>query len=136
MKYLITKTERILVSELSKLILLPSRTAVLLPNGLTWQVINIIGLASANVADETETKEKIYTTTLTVKTEDDLAHDGKAYCYRITLCSGEQFLIGTNERPYVVSYEDTTMPSSAPENQGKTYKLTYKNTFNLLRILN
>lgn len=108
---------------------------ILLKGYNDFEKVDIIGLASVEVTDKVENKQRVYTTKLVFKTSSALEQDTDKYCYRLTSVYGTQFLLGTKERPYTLYNSVEIRPDSPTDKTGCTCTVTYTNQFSFLSIL-
>lgn len=100
-----------------------------------FEKMDIIGLASVEISDKIEAKQRIYTTKLLFKTTSSPDMNLDKFCYRLTSVSGAQFILGTKERPYTLCNCVELLPDSPTDKAGCTCTVTYTNLFSLLSIL-
>lgn len=126
LKY-INKIETIEAHQLASSIFIPG-TGVFLESGLVFQRLDTVGLSLLDISDKIESKSRIITQKLTSYLPERFEVANRKYCFLITSVSGEQFLIGTGERPYpIVTFTDTT-PDSTASKCAVTMVATYTNT--------
>lgn len=94
--------------------------------------LDTIGLSSVETGDKIENKVRIHTTKLTALLPERLDVGNKKLCFRVTTVSGEQFLIGTDKRPFPIVTFNETYPDSPSAKCGSTMTVTYSNTIPML----
>ena len=112
---IITAVERTPVESLGGMVR-ASKTSVRLPNGISWQSIQIKPHAQLVITDKQEDKNTVWTAKLTFKTCETMAGRGH-FAYRCRLKNGQYRLVGTDERPYPVLSVSETMPENVTDNQ-------------------
>lgn len=108
---------------------------ILLKENLEFDKIDIIGMASIEVTDKIDNKQKVFTTKLVFKTVSRPELDYDHFCYRLTTVMGKRYIMGTKERPYTVFTTTENYPGSASDKAGCTCTVTYTNLFPLLTVL-
>lgn len=98
--------------------------------------MHIIGLGKCEINEKLETGEMIYETKLSFFTSERPAQTNKFLCYRITTVQGEQYLIGTNKRPFTIRECRRTITDQVTQKQGYSVTVTYKNIHSILLIEN
>lgn len=100
-----------------------------------FEKLDIIGLASVEVTDKMDNNQKLFTTKLIFKTALRPELDLDRFCYRLTSVSGQEYILGTKERPYTVFTSTENYPGSTSDKAGCTCTVTYTNLFPLLTVL-
>lgn len=108
---------------------------ILLKGYNDFEKIDIIGLASVEITDKVEDKQRVYTTKLLFKTASSPDMDEDKFCYRLTTVAGSQFLLGTKDRPYTLFSSVELLPDSPTDKTGCTCTVTYTNLFSHLSII-
>lgn len=125
LKY-INKIEAIEADLLNSSIFIPG-TGVFLNDGLAFQKIETVGLSLFEVSDKIESKNRIITQKLTSHLPERFEVANRKLCFLITSVSGEQYLLGSNGRPYpLVTFTDA-IPDSAASKCVVTMVATYVN---------
>lgn len=108
---------------------------IFLKTNTRFEKVDIIGLASVEVTDKIENKQRLYTTKLVFKTLHDPDFHKEQSCYRLTSVTGKQYILGTKERPYTLFNSVGVIPNSPEDKTGCTCTVTYTNLFSLLSVL-
>lgn len=101
----------------------------------SFEQVPIIGMASVEITDKLENKQRMFTTKLVFKTADSPGFEKDMYCYRLTSVSGKSFMLGTKSRPYSLFNSSEVIPGAPSDKAGCTCTVTYINLFSLLTIL-
>lgn len=109
--------------------------AIFLKESSGFEKLDIIGLASVEVTDKVDNKQKVFNSKLVFKTGLRPELDSGHFCYRLTSVSGQQYLLGTKERPYTVFTATESYPGAPADKSGCTCTVTYTNLFALLKVL-
>lgn len=109
--------------------------SIYLKGSVRFEKVEIIGLASVEVTDKIENKQRVYTTKLVFKTRHDQGFHKERSCYRLTSVTGKQYILGTKERPYPLFNSTDIIPNSPEDKTGCTCTVTYTNLFSLLSVL-
>ncbi len=120
----ITKLERILVSDLSGATFIQN-VGVILPQNLTTEKLDIIGLASLQVEDKMENKGLFQTAKLTATMACRVDTGVRKYAYLCTDDQGGRTLIGTSSRPYAITTFVDSHPESGSSKAAVTMTVNY-----------
>lgn len=122
----INKVEMIESSQLTNSIFIPG-VGVYLSSGLTFDKLCTTGLSSMEISDQIENKIRSYTQKLTSVLFRSFEVANHKYCFLVTSVSGEQFLLGSKERPFpLVTFTDTR-PEGATSKCAVTMLVNYTN---------
>ena len=108
----------------------------IVPQTVAFEKIDAIELIGAKVASETEKKQKLYTTTVSLKVKGKESFDGHHKVLRLTSANGEQYLVGTDSRPYVTIKTEDNWPEKHPDNACMDVTATWTSVFPMLHIIN
>ena len=97
--------------------------------------LEIVGLASVEIADKIENKERLFTSKLTVFLPDRLEVGNKKLCFRLRSVTGECFIMGTGSRPYALLTSTRSCPDSPSSRCGNAMIATLTDTVPLLEVL-
>lgn len=107
-------------------------SSVLLEVYRPFESLDTIGLSAVESSDKIENKVRIYSSKLTALIPERLEIGNKKMCFRVTTVSGEQFLIGTDQRPFPIVTFSENYPNSVSTKCGCTMTVTYSNTIPML----
>lgn len=94
-----------------------SRYEVRLPEGISWEPVEIKPHAVLSVSDKVEDRCTVWTARLTFKTCQDLDGRGR-WAYRCRLLGGGRYrLVGCADRPYPTATVQENMPENVTDNQ-------------------
>lgn len=130
----IKTVEKCLVSDMETSIPV-FNNGIFLKESSNFEKLDIIGLASVEVTDKMDNKQKVRTTKLVFKTALRPELDNDHYCYRLTSVSGQKFILGTKERPFAIFSVTENYPGAEADKAGCTCTVTYTNIFSLLTVL-
>lgn len=94
--------------------------------------LNTVGLSPVEMSDKIENKVRIYTSKLTALLPERFEVGNRKLCFRVTAVSGEQYLIGTDKRPFPIVTFNENYPNSTSTRCGSTMTVTYSNTIPML----
>ena len=97
--------------------------------------ISTVGLSSVEISDKIDSKQRIFTTKLTMFRTTKLLPGAKKLCFRVTTVTGSSFLIGCADKPYPVIQNEETFPSAAGGKSGVTVTVTLTSLIPMLAIL-
>lgn len=109
-----------------------NNNAILLQIYRPFSKLETVGLSSVEISDKIENKVRIYTSKLTALLPETFEVGNRKLCFRVTTVSGEQFLIGTDKRPFPVVTFSENYPNSTSARCGSTMTVTYSNTIPML----
>lgn len=107
---------------------------VKIPDGVQWEKLDIKPVASMTISNKDEDKNTIFNAKLQFLTFGDMEIHEKC-CWRVTLTDGTQYLLGTNERPYVTVTVTENMPDSVKDNQLNEVVVSYQSNKNIPYIM-
>ncbi len=108
--------------------------AVRIPKNIPWQKIPVKPSPVMTISSKLEDKNTIYTANLKFLTCQELDEQAR-YCYLVTTISGEEYLIGSNERPYPVMTTSENMPESVKDNQLYEINVTYSSPQSIAYVI-
>lgn len=97
--------------------------------------LEIVGLASVEIADKIENKERLFTSKLTVFLPDRLEVGNKKLCFRLRSITGEYFIFGSSSRPYALLSFTDSRPDSPSSRCGSTMIATLTDTVPMFSVL-
>lgn len=100
-----------------------------------WQELPTVGLSSATVSTKIVNKNTIYTVKLTAPLKEKFEPLNRHLCYKLTTVTGGQLILGTYDKPFVISTTTDNYPGTVTEKAGVTLTAEYSNIFGLLAIL-
>ena len=111
---IVTKVERTLCENL-KGVLMPSIKTIFLISSIEWEDMCFSNNAKLTIEDKTVDKNLVVEHKLVFKSIQDRKNDGGKYAYRITTAFGNQYLIGSDSRPFPVCSTTVQLSSSATD---------------------
>lgn len=122
----INRVEMIEATNLASSIFIPG-VGVYLSSPLNFQKMETIGLSSLESTDKIENKSRIISQKLTLSLRERFAVGNHKFCFLVTTVSGEQYIIGSKDRPYpLVTFTDAR-PDTATSKCAVTMTVTYSN---------
>lgn len=106
--------------------------SILLQMYRPFSVLDTVGLSSVETSEKIENKVRIHTSKLTALLPEGLKVGNKKLCFRVTTVSGQQYLIGTDKKPFPIVTFNENYPNSASTKCGSTMTVTYSNTIPML----
>ena len=103
-------------------------------SSLLFTDLEIQDLVGVTVEDSYENAQRKYTTTVTFKTPCRKFLALRCMAFRLTDANGNQYLIGTNSRPYPIIKELQTFPDKVPDSSLKQFSITWKSMHPMLLI--
>lgn len=111
------------------------KAGVMIPDGVSFTGIDMVGLASLDISDKINNKERIFSSKLVAFLPERIEIADRKLCFRITTVQNETFLMGTGARPFPVVELSETVPDSVGSRCGCTMTVTYTSTIPVLSIL-
>lgn len=131
----IHKIEFIDSSDLSGMKILTQHSCRI-PNGVNFcEIESLSGLVGAKTEDTMDDGEKVYTTTVTFQMKCKMPTEERRVAFRLTSIDGNQFLVGTDIRPYPVIKENNPYPEKPGDSVLKQVTVTWKSPYPMLLIL-
>lgn len=116
-------------------IVVVKNTGVLLQKWRNFQTLPTIDLSSLTSETKVVDRETIFTLKLSAELPETFSVAGRHLCYRLTTISDGQFLMGTNDRPYVITNVEDNYPAVVTQKSITKLSAEYSNIFGLLAIL-
>ncbi len=110
-------------------------TGVLLQKWRNFQTLPTIDFSSLTSETKIVDRETIFTLKLSAELPTNFSVAGRRLCYRLTTISGGQFLMGTNDKPYVITTVEDHYPANITKKSITKLSAEYSNIFGLLAIL-
>lgn len=107
-------------------------SSILLQIYRPFSKLETVGLSSVETSEKIENKVRIYTYKLTALLPETFEVGNRKLCFRVTTISGEQFLIGTDKRPFPIVTFNENYPNSTSARCGSTMTVTYSNIIPML----
>ena len=108
---------------------------VLVPTPDVFIKLEIVGLASVEIADKIENKVRLFTSKLAVFLPDRLEVGNRKLCFRLRSITGEYFILGSASRPYALLSFTDSRPDSPSSKCGSTMIATLTDTVPMLSVL-
>lgn len=99
-----------------------------------FQEIDIQELVGVKIEDTCENNQKVFTTTATFYTKDKTPMSSRQKCFRLTSVSGQQYIIGTAQRPYPIIKENNAFPEKPADSTLKQVTITWKAPHPMLQV--
>lgn len=116
-------------------IVVVKNNSVLLRKWRNWQVLPTLDLSSLTSSTKVVDRETIFSLKLSCELCAGFSVAGRNLCYRLTTVDGHCFLMGTNERPFVITNVEDNYPSAITQKSVTKLTAEYSNIFGLLAIL-
>ncbi len=92
-----------------------------------FKLLELIGLGKLEVKEESEGVSSVFTTTLTLKSRTNwIGYDLSKCVFKVTLVSGETYIIGWNGRPYPLVTLVDKVSDSITESRGNRLTILWK----------
>lgn len=108
---------------------------VLVPPAANFTRLPMVGLASVEVSDKIENKQRVFVSKLAVFLPERFEVSNKKLCFRLRTVSGEYFMLGSGDRPYSIITSTDTIPDTPSSRCGSAMVVTYTGILPLLRIM-
>ena len=95
----ISRVEYCEVRELTAMTVVKKQFA-LVPPAANFTRLPMVGLASVEVSDKIENKQRVFVSKLAVFLPERFEVGNKKLCFRLRTVSGEYFMLGSGDRPY------------------------------------
>lgn len=95
----ISRVEYCEVRELTAMTVVKKQFA-LVPPAANFTRLPMVGLASVEVSDKIENKQRVFVSKLAVFLPERFEVGNKKLCFRLRTVSGESFMLGSGDRPY------------------------------------
>ena len=129
----VIKIEMIRIEDLNSL-QVTSPTTCRMKSSLFFTDLEIQDLVGVTVEDSYENAQRKYNTTVTFKTPCRKLLALSRMAFRLTDVNGNQYLVGTNSRPYAIIKELQTFPDKVPDSSLKQFTITWKSMHPMLLI--
>lgn len=130
---IITKVERTRCENLQG-VLMPSIKKIFLTSSVEWENMCISKNAKLTIEDKTVDKNLVFEHKLVFKAIQDHENDGNKYAYRVTTAFGNQYLIGSDSRPYPVCSTTVQLSSTATDDVLLQATVTWSTTHSAFLI--
>lgn len=100
---------------------------------LLFTDLDIQDLVGVTVEDSYENAQRKYTTTVTFKTPCRKLLALSRMAFRLTDVNGNQYMVGTNSRPFPIIKEVQNYPEKVPDSSLKQFTITWKSMCPMLR---
>lgn len=120
------------IEDLSSLRLI-SKSACRIKQSLLFTNLEIQELVGVNCEDNYEKGQRVYTTTVTFKTPCRKLLALSRMAFRLTDVNGDQYMVGTNSRPFPIIKEVQNYPEKVPDSSLKQFSITWKSMCPMLR---
>lgn len=130
----VNKIEMIRIEDLNSLQVI-SPSSCRMKSSLLFTDLDIQDLVGVTVEDSYENAQRKYTTTVTFKTPCRKLLALSRMAFRLTDVNGNQYMVGTNSRPYPIIKELQTFPDKVPESSLKQFSITWKSMYPMLLIV-
>lgn len=118
-----------------KSLVFPARHLCILPQGVEFRQIKCKTPSACEITDKVESKVRIFTTKLTIKTAEQIDCDGSPLAYRVTTADGCRYLIGRDHRPFPVVTRTENYPGSFTDTSLIAYVITWTDAIKALKII-
>ena len=122
----INKVEIIEASQLASSTFLSN--GVFLQDNLGWTSLCLVGLASWEISDKVEGKNRIFHHSLKATLSEKVEVDNHKWCFRLTAVDGSEYLLGNDSRPYPVLQQTDSHPSDVGQSCAVMLEATWKST--------
>lgn len=130
-RYFLKKIETIDAANLKTMLI---NDHVIIDQSCLFTQLNIQDLISLEQTDKIEDKVKLYTVKCSTVLLEEFSK-AKPQCFLMTSVAGEQFLLGTEHRPFP-SYSITdNYPQNASGKAGSILSISYLSTIPLLKVV-
>lgn len=130
---IVVKVERTLCENLQG-VLMPSIKKMFLTSSIEWEDMCISKNAKLTIEDKTVDKNLVFEHKLVFKSIQDRENDGRKYAYRITTAFGNQYLIGSESRPFPVCSTTVLLSSTATDDVQLQATVTWSTTHSAFLI--
>ena len=130
----ISRVEYCEVRELTAMTVVKKQFA-LVPPAANFTRLPMVGLASVEVSDKIENKQRVFVSKLAVFLPERFEVGNKKLCFRLRTVSGEYFMLGSGDRPYSIITSTDTIPDTPSSRCGSAMVVTYTGILPLLRIM-
>lgn len=110
-----------------------SKYACRMKQSLLFTDLDIQDLVGVTVEDSYENAQRKYTTTVTFKTPCRKLLALSRMVFRLTDVNGDQYMVGTNSRPFPIIKEVQNYPEKVPDSSLKQFTITWKSMCPMLR---
>lgn len=101
---------------------------VSLEDGLPWEKICLVGLASLEIEEKVESKCRIYHHSLKAKLLERVEVGNHKWCFRLTAVDGSQYMVGSSLRPYPLVQQVDSHPSEAASSCAVMMEVSWRST--------
>lgn len=132
---IVTKVERTPCDEIQGDMIIYTKKIILSPS-IEWEDMCIGKSAKLTIEDKTVDKNIIFEHKLVFKSIKDIENNGRKYAYRVTTAFGNQYLIGSDSRPYPVCSTSVLLSSAATDDVLLQATVTWSATHSAYLIYN
>lgn len=101
---------------------------VKLDDALTFVPLCMIGLATFEISEKVESKNRLFHHSLKAKLSERIDVGNRKLCFRLTAVDGTQYMMGSDSRPYPLVFQDESHPSDAGQSCAVILDVTWKST--------
>ena len=99
---------------------------VKLADALTFVPLCTIGLATFEISEKGESKNRVFHHSLKAKLSERIDVGNRKLCFRLTAVDGTQYMMGSDSRPYPLVFQDESHPSDAGQSCAVILDVTWK----------
>ena len=97
-------------------------------DALTFVPLCTIGLATFEISEKVESKNRVFHHSLKAKLSERIDVGNRKLCFRLTAVDGSQYMLGSDSRPYPVIGQSDSHPSDAGQPCAVMLDVTWKST--------